>query len=155
MNIQLHSSTIEFDCPQCGQHIEGPEELFGTLVSCPTCAEKFFATSKPNFASKPSAPDPAFIQKINRLSAGDPEKINEGFLPNDFDFVRFIGWASIGIGLLCAVFFVLSIVGGAAFLAAFYGAVGFIPIGVMLCLWREIIRIRQAVEKLADKPVVK
>ena len=142
-------SDIEFDCPGCNQHITGPAELLGSSVRCPTCAREFFATSKP----KPvcHAPDSTKV-KIDNLAHQDVSKVDESFIPA-FDRGQ-IGMALIVLGVLCVGIFLISTVEEAHYgWASAAGAL--ISMGIVLCIWRELIRIRKAVEKLADKPVIK
>ena len=32
---------IDFNCPHCGQNLNGPEELAGQTVDCPVCNKSF------------------------------------------------------------------------------------------------------------------
>ena len=38
---------FKFHCPHCSQHLEGPMELAGVEVQCPTCAQPFTVSSPP------------------------------------------------------------------------------------------------------------
>ena len=33
--------TVKFDCPDCGQRIEAPDEILDSEVTCPTCNAKW------------------------------------------------------------------------------------------------------------------
>ena len=30
---------INFDCPQCGQNLDAPEDMIGLFIECPACAK--------------------------------------------------------------------------------------------------------------------
>ncbi|MGD9611667.1 MAG: hypothetical protein AB7V22_02065 [Kiritimatiellia bacterium] len=32
---------INFDCPHCGQNLNGPEEMAGQTIDCPVCQKAF------------------------------------------------------------------------------------------------------------------
>jgi len=42
--------TIVFDCPACGQSINGPADLEFQKVNCPTCGNKFFPKAKGGYS---------------------------------------------------------------------------------------------------------
>ena len=57
---------ISFDCPHCGQNLNGPEEMAGQTIECPVCQKEFqipgglIEVPKSALAppSRPSAPAP-------------------------------------------------------------------------------------------------
>ncbi len=58
---------INFNCPHCGQNLNGPEEMAGQTIDCPVCQKSFqipggiIEMPKGQIAppSRPSAPAPA------------------------------------------------------------------------------------------------
>jgi len=61
---------INFNCPHCGQNLNGPEEMAGQSIDCPVCQksfeipggiievpkEKLSAPDRPSAPAAPSAP---------------------------------------------------------------------------------------------------
>ena len=55
---------IDFNCPHCGQNLNGPEEMAGQTIECPVCQKNFqipggiieVPKSKLAPPSRPSAP---------------------------------------------------------------------------------------------------
>ena len=55
---------IDFNCPHCGQNLNGPEEMAGQTIECPVCQKNFqipggiieMPKSKLAPPSRPSAP---------------------------------------------------------------------------------------------------
>ena len=55
---------IDFNCPHCGQNLNGPEEMAGQTIECPVCQKSFaipggiieMPKSKLAPPSRPSAP---------------------------------------------------------------------------------------------------
>ena len=54
---------IKLDCPHCGQHLEGDEELCGQKINCPSCNGEIIIPAK-------QAPRPA--AKIARVATSAP-----------------------------------------------------------------------------------
>lgn len=62
---------INFDCPQCGQNLDAPEDMVGLFIECPACtkviqvtrpapaAEAAEAAEAPEIDFKPAPPRPA------------------------------------------------------------------------------------------------
>lgn len=58
---------INFDCPHCGQNLNGPEEMAGQTIDCPVCQKAFqipggiIEVPKGQMAppSRPSEPTPS------------------------------------------------------------------------------------------------
>ena len=58
---------INFDCPHCGQNLNGPEDMAGQTIDCPVCQKAFqipggiIEVPKSQLAppSRPSAPAPS------------------------------------------------------------------------------------------------
>ena len=50
-----------FDCPQCGQNLDAPEDMIGLFIECPACC-KVIQVPKPSAAAdtefKPAPPRP-------------------------------------------------------------------------------------------------
>ena len=44
---------MKFECPQCGQHLEGEQELAGREIPCPTCAHSFTIPSRAESSGSP------------------------------------------------------------------------------------------------------
>jgi DNA-directed RNA polymerase subunit RPC12/RpoP len=63
------SDTFKMECPECGQHIECPNELFGQSVDCPSCGSAILTGESPISAppvlqaSPPIAPRPPLPPK--------------------------------------------------------------------------------------------
>ena len=63
-------SDINFNCPHCGQNLNGPEDMAGETIDCPVCQksfqipgglievpkEKLAPPSRPSAPATPSAP---------------------------------------------------------------------------------------------------
>ncbi|NLW82435.1 MAG: PH domain-containing protein [Desulfovibrionales bacterium] len=54
---------IKLDCPHCGQHLEGDEELCGQTIKCPSCNGEIIIPAK-------AAPPPA--AKVARITTSAP-----------------------------------------------------------------------------------
>lgn len=58
---------INFDCPHCGQNLNGPEDMAGQTIDCPVCQKSFqipggiIEVPKGQMAppSRPSGPPPS------------------------------------------------------------------------------------------------
>ena len=44
---------VKFACPHCGQHLEAPEEVLGTVVECPSCNKQIQVPRPAPIASPP------------------------------------------------------------------------------------------------------
>ncbi len=74
---------IDFNCPHCGQNLNGPEEMAGQTIECPVCRKSFqipggiieVPKSKLVPPSRPSAPAPGGLKSdtgaIPRPSSSD------------------------------------------------------------------------------------
>ena len=54
---------IELDCPHCGQHLEGDEELCGQKINCPSCNGEIII---------PAKAAPVRVAKVATLTASAP-----------------------------------------------------------------------------------
>jgi len=54
---------IKLDCPHCGQHLEGDEELCGQTITCPSCNGEIII---------PAKAAPARVAKVATLTASAP-----------------------------------------------------------------------------------
>ncbi len=70
---------ITFNCPHCGQNLNGPEEMAGQTIDCPVCQKSFqipgglIEVPKSQLAppSRPAAPAPS---AASARSSGEDEK---------------------------------------------------------------------------------
>lgn len=78
---------INFDCPQCGQNLDAPEDMIGLFIECPACTKviqvpKPPAAAETDFREPPPRPaeDPGEGQKSSTIriqlppGLGVPEK---------------------------------------------------------------------------------
>jgi hypothetical protein len=81
---------INFDCPHCGQNLNGPEEVVGETIECPVCKKSFqipggiIEVPKSQLAppSRPSAPaSPAQSRSATDADKGKTVRI---VLPPEF-----------------------------------------------------------------------
>jgi Family of unknown function (DUF6232) len=62
---------IHFDCPNCTQSLDAPEELASQLIECPSCNETIeiptrSRPSKPAAAAPPATPRPPLLERSVR-----------------------------------------------------------------------------------------
>ncbi len=55
-SAQEPSREIKFTCPHCGQHIEAPVSLIGSVVTCPTCTQNIHIGKRPGKTQPPPIP---------------------------------------------------------------------------------------------------
>ena len=60
--------TIVFDCPACGQSMNGPADLEFQKVNCPTCGNKFFPKAKGGY----SVEKPTQSREMGATPSGSP-----------------------------------------------------------------------------------
>jgi hypothetical protein len=80
---------INFNCPHCGQNLNGPEEMAGQTIECPVCQKEFqipggiIEVPKDKVAppSRPSAPPPGAPRPSSDDEKGKTVRIE---LPPEF-----------------------------------------------------------------------
>ena len=72
---------INFNCPHCGQNLNGPEDMAGQTIECPVCQKEFqipggiIEVPKSKLAPPPrSAPAPAPATPTQSQPATDADK---------------------------------------------------------------------------------
>lgn len=120
---------IHFDCPQCTQPLEAPEELARELIDCPECKATIEVPVRSRPAetdpepeplpSSPSVAEPAVLER--RVAVG--HKIKKGEFVGTGAAVQAVGCLAFLVGLgLCATV-----------LGVLFGVIGII-IGLLLLI---------------------
>lgn len=73
---------IDFNCPYCGQNLNGPEEMAGETIDCPVCNKSFQipggiievpkSQMAPPSSPPPPEPEPAPVEEVPAPAAEVP-----------------------------------------------------------------------------------
>ncbi len=75
---------IDFNCPHCGQNLNGPEDIAGQSIDCPVCGKSFqvpggiIEVPKSQMAPPPRPPSPP---PASRASSAPASKSDTSALP--------------------------------------------------------------------------
>ena len=122
--------TLKIECPGCSQHIDGPVELIGQQINCPTCSRKF------------TVPD----IRGNLGQSGPPRKLVDPLVEKAgiIDGICLGFW---GVGIL---FVALGLASQDAQMGVAIGG-GLIGAGFMLKFLAQFFHIRAALGKMTGK----